>query len=364
MGLPTVGYCYDPIFLEHTLPGHPENAERLRAVMTLLREREVLSTLTALAFNPANFDELTAVHSPTYVSQVYRISEAGRGALNPDTYLTKQSFAAASMAVGASMTATDAVVKGQVQRAFALSRPPGHHAFADHGEGFCLFNNIAFAAKVALGDFAEHDMGWSPSASRAHRNSKPERVMIVDFDVHHGNGTQAFFYDDPRVLYVSVHEYGWSLYPGTGGAEEKGRGQGQGATLNVPLPPGVGDFGYARVFDEIIVPTARQFQPNLLLVSAGYDAHWRDPLAHMQVSLAGFARMMRVLCELSDELCAGKLVAVLEGGYDLHALSFGVMNTLRIMQNRMGDVEDPLGPCHDEETDIGALVTALTQPLK
>ncbi len=354
--MPSVGYLYDPIFLEHDLPGHPENAQRLRAIMTLLRERDALASLAALPFRAATFEQLTALHAPLYVSKVYAISERGRGALNPDTYLNAASFDAAAMAVGASLAAAEAVMKGVVQRAFALVRPPGHHAFADHGEGFCLFNNVAFAAKHALDDIdAVDDYAWSPSAVRNHRNARPERVMIVDFDVHHGNGTQALFYDDPRVLYASVHEYGW-MYPGTGAADERGRGSGRGATINVPLPPGAGDFGYALVFDEILVPAAQRFKPNLLLVSAGFDAHWRDPLAHMQVSLAGFARMVRVLCELSDALCGGRMVVVLEGGYDLQALSYGVLNTLRIMQGNLADVEDPLGPCPEEEAPVEELI--------
>ncbi len=353
-----VGYLYDPAFLAHDLPGHPEHAGRLRAIMDLLRERGALASLEALPFGAATFEQLTALHSPRYVSQVYAFSERGRGALNPDTYIVAESFNAAAMAVGASLAATEAVMKGKVRRAFALVRPPGHHAFADHGEGFCLFNNIAFAAKHALGDIdAEHDYAWSPSAVRNQRNTRPERVMIVDFDVHHGNGTQALFYDDPRVLYVSIHEYGW-VYPGSGAADERGKGAGRGATINVPLPPETGDFGYALVFDEILIPAARRFAPSLLLVSAGFDAHWRDPLAHMRVSLAGFARMMRVLCELSDELCGGRMVVVLEGGYDLQALSYGVLNALRIMQGNLADVEDPLGPCPAPEAPVEDLIAA------
>lgn len=357
--MPSVGYLYDPIFLDHDQPGHPERAERLRAVMQLLRERDALASVLALPFAPATFDELTAVHAPAYVSKVYAISEKGRGALNPDTYLNSASFDAAAMGVGASLAAANAVMRGDVLRAFALLRPPGHHAFADHGEGFCLFNNVVFAAKHVLGDIASaSDSTWSPSAIRNQRNARPERVMIVDFDVHHGNGTQAIFYDDPRVLYASAHEYGWGMYPGTGAAAQTGRGDGRGTTLNVPLPAGVGDLGYARVFDDVFVPAARKFKPDVMLISAGFDAHWRDPLARMNVSLGGFARMMRVLCSLSDELCGGRMLAVLEGGYDLDALSYGVLNTLRSLQGR-GDIEDPLGPCPDVETPVDALIDSL-----
>lgn len=355
----SVGYLYDPLFLEHDLPGHPENAERLRAVMRLLRGQGILRELIELPVVRATFEHLTALHAPRYVSQVYALSQSKRGALNPDTYVNAATFDAAAAAVGASLAATEAVMTGAVRRAFALVRPPGHHAFPDHGEGFCLFNNVAFAAKLALGDLTdEQDIAWSPAARRNQRHARPERVMIVDFDVHHGNGTQAFFYDDPRALYVSVHEYGW-MYPGTGRAEELGFGQARGTTINVPLPAGTGDFGYALVFDEILAPAARRFKPHLLLVSAGFDAHWRDPLAHMHVSLIGFARMMRVLCELSEALCDGRMVVVLEGGYDLDALSYGVLNALRIMQGNLADVEDPLGPCPEEDAPVEGLIETL-----
>jgi len=356
----TVGTCYDPIFLEHTLPDHPENANRLRAVMTLLNEKHALASVQSLTFSPATFEELTVVHTPAYVSRVYQMCESGRSALNPDTYLNQASFAAASMAAGASLAAADAVMKGEVARSFVLARPPGHHAFADHGEGFCLFNTIAFAVKRVLGDFEAADNGWSPAATRAQRNARPERAMIVDFDVHHGNGTQSLFYDDPRVLYVSTHEYGWPMYPGTGGANEQGAGAGKGSTINVPLPAGTGDMGYSSAFDQIIVPAARRFQPDMLFVSAGFDAHWRDPLARMLVSLTGFARMMAVLCELSDELCEGKLVTVLEGGYDYDALAYGVLNTLRIMQSDISAAEDPLGLNRSRETPVGDVIRNLS----
>lgn len=357
----TVGYCYDPIFLEHDSPGHPENAERLKAIMALLRRRNALADTPAIPFAPATFEALAHIHTPAYLSRLYAVCERGGGALNPDTYATPRTFDAASMAVGASMAAVDAVMRGEVDRAFALVRPPGHHAFADHGEGFCLFNNVAFAARHALNDLTDADMGWSPAAARNQRNARPERALIVDFDVHHGNGTQAIFYDDPRVMYFSVHEFAWPMYPGTGRADERGRHEARGSTLNVPLPSGAGDFAYARVFDEILVPAARRFRPNLILVSAGYDAHWVDPLAHMNVTLTGFVRMMKVLCDLSNALCDGRLVTILEGGYDLSALSFGVLNTLRVMQDRLGDVEDPLGPAEERETPVDDLIDTIIE---
>ncbi|MFN3705561.1 MAG: histone deacetylase [Thermoflexales bacterium] len=356
-----VGYCYDPVFLEHHIADHPENRQRLEMVLARLQHSDLWPQLRALQFTPANFETLTALHEPRYVSTVYHVAERGGGWLNPDTYVTRATFRAAAHAVGASLAAARAVSAGQVRRAFALVRPPGHHAFANHGEGFCLFNNVAFAAKCALGDLdAEPDAAWSPSAQRNHRQAQPRRVMIVDFDVHHGNGTQAIFYDDPRVLYVSVHEYGWMIYPGSGSVHERGRGEAIGTTLNVPLPPGVGDLGYARVFDELITPAALRFRPEMLLVSAGFDAHWRDPLAHMNLSLSGFARIIRVLRSLSDALCNGRMVLVLEGGYDLAALSYGVLNCFRILLGQ-DDVEDPLGPSPEQEPEVDEIVAQVSQ---
>lgn len=341
-----VGYCYDPIFLEHDSPGHPEHAGRLRAIMSLLRKKNALESLTPLSFASATFDELTSLHSPLYVSQVYAICERGGGGLNPDTYLNKHSFNAAATAVGAAMRAANAVMRNEVKRAFALVRPPGHHAYAGHGEGFCLFNNIAFATKTALGEMRESDAMWSPSAKKSHAQEMP-RAMIVDFDVHHGNGTQDIFHDDPGVLFISLHQYGY-IYPGTGHHEDVGHGAGRGATINVPMPAYASDQAYARVFEEIVAPAARRFKPSVLLVSAGFDGHWRDPLASISLSLGGFAHLCKTLCDLSDELCDGKLVAILEGGYDLEALSYGVLNMLHIMQGEYA-IEDPIGQSPDVE---------------
>lgn len=344
----SVGTLYDPLFLEHTHPGHPESAERLRAVMNLLRQERAFDDAPNLPFTPATDAQLQKVHRHDYIAQVMTIAGHGGGHLGPDTYLNDASFDAAAMAAGAGIAATQAVLRGEVQRSFALVRPPGHHAYADHGEGFCLFNNIAFAARAALApqDFGDESTPALPAL---------ERVMIVDFDVHHGNGTEAIFYDDPRALFLSSHQM--PLYPGTGYIQDVGEGAGIGATINVPLLPGAGDAAFARVLNEVIVPAARRYQPQLLLVSAGFDAHWRDPLAQLNVSLSGFANTVRGLCELSDELCAGKMVVIMEGGYDLGALSYGVLNTLRQLQGR--DVTDPLGQGGGKETDVEKILAAV-----
>ncbi|MCX6019508.1 MAG: histone deacetylase, partial [Chloroflexi bacterium] len=235
--------------------------------------------------------------------------------------------------------------------------PPGHHAFADHGEGFCLFNNVAFAAHIATDGVRSSDVMWSASARRSHAQQRP-RAMIVDFDVHHGNGTQSIFEDDPSVLFLSLHQFG-RIYPGSGGAEEMGHGAGRGATINVPMPAGAGDALYARAFDEIVAPAARRFAPDVMIVSAGFDGHWRDPLAQVQLSLHGQTHMVQSLSALSDELCGGRMVCVLEGGYDLEVLSLGVLNMVRVLRGVDDECEDPLGPAPRPESKDGRWIDAV-----
>jgi acetoin utilization deacetylase AcuC-like enzyme len=332
----TVGYLYDPLFLEHTYPGHPESDARLRAVINLLRQENAFDELTALSCIPATEADLAQVHRHDYIAEVMSIAGYGGGHLGADTYLNDASYDAAALAAGAAMCAAQAVLQGEMDRAFALVRPPGHHAFADHGEGFCIFNNIAFATKEAL--------------------KMCERVMIVDFDVHHGNGTQAIFYEDPRALFVSSHQM--PLYPGSGHLDETGKGAGRGATVNVPLLPGAGDGAFSRVLVEVITPLAQRFKPQLLLVSAGFDAHWHDPLAQLCVSLTGFAEMVSGLCQLSEEFCNGRMVCILEGGYDLPALSYGVLNTFKLLRGHE-QVEDPFGRDSSKETDMSRVMDAV-----
>lgn len=325
-----IGTFYSDKFLEHDMPGHPEHAGRLTAITTLLRHRAA-DYVQPMPFEAATHAQLCRVHRPNYVRDLERSCAFGGGLLDGgDTYTTEASFDAAALAAGACIEATRVVMRGEVKRTFALPRPPGHHAYADHAEGFCLFNNVAFAARCALDEFGL------------------ERVMIVDWDVHHGNGTESIFYDNPHVLYVSLHQYG-GIYPGTGTSNAAGWERGAGANMNIPLPEGVGDKGYMRAFNELIAPKARQFKPQLILISAGYDAHWRDPLANMRVSLPGFARMTQSMVDLSDEFCGGKLVGVLEGGYDLEVLSHGVLATLQVMAGDSPDaIEDTVGlPKHE-----------------
>lgn len=338
----TVGYLYDPLFLAHDLPGHPESAVRLSSLMKFLQNTRALEKCKPLKFEAASNEVICKVHAPRYVRALEQMSAYGGGMLNPDTYVNDATYDAAALAVGAAIHASRAVMKNEVSRAFVLARPPGHHAYPDHGEGFCLFNNVAFAAKSALGDF-----GGQKHASR---------VLILDWDVHHGNGTEACFYNDPRVAYISTHQFGAWFYPGTGHITHTGLGDGAGANMNIALPPGVGDEGYARVFNELIAPYTRRFKPDLIVISAGYDAHWRDPLAEMKVSLAGYAAWARIMRGLADELCGGRLVVILEGGYDLDVLHYGALNTFHVLLGNDGAVSDPFGAYAAHETQADEVI--------
>ncbi|HUX48481.1 MAG TPA: histone deacetylase, partial [Dehalococcoidia bacterium] len=223
---------------------------------------------------------------------------------------------------GGLLVAVEEVMKGEVNNAFALVRPPGHHAIHDRAMGFCIFNNVAIATKFALSKFSIN------------------RVLIADFDVHHGNGTQDAFYADPRVLYFSTHQY--PFYPGTGWMDETGTGEGEGTTVNFPMAAGWGDEEYLRAFNEVLVPAARRFQPRLILVSAGFDAHWADHLAMMQVSVKGFAQMVMILKELAAELCQGRLVFTLEGGYNLQVVASSIKAAFDVLLGN-SEIDDPLG---------------------
>jgi acetoin utilization deacetylase AcuC-like enzyme len=336
----TTGYVYDEVFLKHNLPGHPENRSRLEQTMALLETSGMLARLTHIPARPATREELTRVHRPAYVDQVQVISEKGGGYLDPDTYTNLHSYQAALVAAGGLVEATLAVIDGRVDNAFALVRPPGHHAMPGRGMGFCLFGNVAIAAKAA-----RLDRGL-------------DRVLIVDFDVHHGNGTQAMVEDDPAVCFISTHQYPY--YPGTGAADETGRGPGKGTVVNMPLSPGAGDQVFRQLYQRMVIPVARRFAPDLILVSAGFDAHWDDPLAGLGLSLGGYAWITQTLVSLAEELCGGRIVFTLEGGYHLGVLSYGILNTFHAL---LGDetVEDPLGPSRRPEPGVADYIASLRQ---
>jgi acetoin utilization deacetylase AcuC-like enzyme len=317
-----VGLVYDPIYLEHDTGGHPENAGRLVAIMSHLEKTGIKDKLISLPPRIASMAELEMVHDAEYISQVHRMAKSGGGWLDPDTIICPKSYEAALYAAGGLLTSIEAVWNKRVNSVFALVRPPGHHATKDRAMGFCLFNNIAVAAKFALTTLGI------------------DRILIVDFDVHHGNGTQDTFYDDPRVLYFSTHQY--PFFPGTGSAEELGRGEGEGFTVNFPMRAGWGDQEYSVIFNEVLTRIARRFLPQVILVSAGFDGHWADRLAMMQTSISGFVNMITVLKDLAQELCQGRLIFSLEGGYNQQVISLSVKATFDILLGNY-NIADPLG---------------------
>jgi acetoin utilization deacetylase AcuC-like enzyme len=316
------GLVYDPIYLKHDTGDHVENSRRLVDAMSYLKETGIKEKLTCLPPRPATVEELEMIHAPEYISYVKNKAEKGGGWLDPDTVMSPKSYEAALYAAGGLMVAVKAVMKGEVDNAFALVRPPGHHAIQDRAMGFCIFNNVAIAAKFALSKFSLN------------------RVLIADFDVHHGNGTQDAFYADPQVLYFSTHQY--PFYPGTGWIDETGTGEGEGTTVNFPMAAGWGDEEYLRAFNEVLIPVARRFQPQLILVSAGFDAHWADHLAMMKVTITGFAQMAMILKELAAELCQGRLVFTLEGGYNVRVVASSIKAVFDVMLGN-SEIDDPLG---------------------
>ena len=324
-----VGFLYDPAVLDHQPPeGHPERPARVRDTFALLESEGMLDRLTRLPVTPATRAQIERVHTPTYLDRVERIVSEGGGYLDAgDTVASTGSWKAATAAAGAAIGAVDAVMTGGMEASFALVRPPGHHAPPDRAMGFCILNHAAVAAAHAVAQY-----GLS-------------RVLLVDFDVHHGNGTQDCFYASPQVLYFSTHQS--PAYPFTGAVEETGEGTGLGYTVNVPLPPDVGEAGFLQAFDTVLRPLATRFRPEMVIVSAGYDAHWRNSRyvqgIRERLTVRGLCALSKHLQEITDAYCPGKLVGILEGGYDLEALGWGVLGTLCVW---LGDteVEDPLGP--------------------
>jgi acetoin utilization deacetylase AcuC-like enzyme len=303
-----------PEYTRHlTGPGHPERPERLAAVLAALRDEAWDPHLRRLEPEPIDLHLLASVHGDKYIAQVRALAASGGGALDPDTLVSAASYEVGLRAAGGAVAAVEEALTAS-GRAFALVRPPGHHAQPTHGMGFCLFNNAACAAVAA-------------------RSRGISRVFILDWDVHHGNGTQEIFYRRDDVLVCSLHQEHW--YPGTGAIEETGAGEGAGFTVNLPLPARTGDEGYRHAFEEVVLPLLEAWTPELLLISAGYDAHHADPLGGMRLTAPGFAALTRLV--LAGH--RGPVAAVLEGGYDLAALARSVAATLAVLAG----IEAPSG---------------------
>ena len=302
--------------------------------MQVLEQRGLLEKLIQIQPAPVPAEHLLAVHHEHYVRLVEDLAGRGGGNLDSDTYLNDRSYEVALLATGGLLNLIDAILDGRADRGFALVRPPGHHALPGRGMGFCLFNNVAVAAQYAL-----KQRGLS-------------RILIADFDLHHGNGTQEIFYATDSVMYFSTHQYPY--YPGTGHWSEIGAAAGEGFTVNVPLPAGVGDEGYERIFDEILYPIAERFRPEFILVSAGFDAHWRDPLGMMQLSATGYGCLASTLKQMADEVCNGRLAFTLEGGYDLQALAHSIAAVLEALLGQ--ETNDALGPSPRPGTPVDDII--------
>ena len=301
-----VGFVFHSAFLDHEMgPGHPESPDRLKAIRSHLQSTKTLDRLILLEPQMASKDWIAEVHTTSYIDNLEsRAPISGYTSLDPDTTMSPGTLRAAYLAAGGAIKAVDAVMTRQVDQVFCALRPPGHHAETNRAMGFCFFNNVAIAARYA----------------QKHHGLR--RVLIVDWDVHHGNGTQHTFDEDPTVLFFSTHQY--PHYPGTGHSSEIGRGEGKGLTINIPLSGGEGDEEYAEVFQNDLVPAAEAFKPELVLISAGFDAHRDDPLASMNLTEEGYGSLTRMVTDIAKRHASGRVISCLEGGYHLQGLAASV----------------------------------------
>lgn len=329
------GIVKDKRYLKHSAGHtHPESPERLAAIYEMLNNPSMAWKFMEIEPREATHKEIETIHTPSYVEFIAGTAGQRSVYLDPDTATSPESYEIARLAVGGLCNAIDSVIEGKADNAFAFVRPPGHHAEADSAAGFCIFNNVAIGAMHAI---MKHGL---------------KRILIVDWDLHHGNGTQHSFYSDPRILYFSTHQYPY--YPGTGSLQEIGQGKGEGYTINVPLRGGAGDASFVKIFRKILQPVALEFKPELVLLSAGFDTYFQDPLGSMLVTPEGFAALMRILLEIADSCCRGRLVAVLEGGYHVAGLTKSVKAVLEEMLNETHCPEEKLSSLEreaDEETD-------------
>ena len=329
----SVGIVHSERFKDHkTGEGHPESPSRMDAAKRALGAPSLAGVLTAIEPRAATREEIMLVHSDRHYDEVVATRGIEQAYLDSDTVTCPDSSDVAHLAVGAGLALVDAVMNGDVANAFALVRPPGHHAKPDKAMGFCFFNNVAVAAAY-LG-----------------RRYSLSRVLVIDFDVHHGNGTQKAFYTSPEVLYVSTHQ--WPHYPGTGAFEEVGKDEGTGFTLNLPLPAGSGDYLYVELFRRVIAPVAHEYRPEFVLVSAGYDAYAQDPLGNMALTPGGYAAITREILAIAGASCGGKSLFTLEGGYNLGGLEKCITATLEVMGGLSTEGEPK--PAKD---DVNAIVS-------
>jgi acetoin utilization deacetylase AcuC-like enzyme len=308
------GFLYHPDYLKHdTGYGHPEHSQRLVVVLEALRNSDIWGDLIQIEPTPATIDQIKYIHDSRYVEAVKQMCNKGGGYIDYDTPISAESFNVALLAVGAVLRGIDAIITGEVDNAFALVRPPGHHATPHVGMGFCIFNNVAIGARYIQ---REHNL---------------QKVLIIDWDLHHGNGTQDAFYDDPTVFYFSIHQS--PLYPGSGRADESGAKTGTGFTLNSPMRAGKRPEDYVEIFEQKLKPAAIKFQPDFILISAGFDAHRLDPLGSISMTEEGFGQLTDIACEIADATCNGKIMSALEGGYSPAGLSKSVVVHLEHLLN-------------------------------
>ena len=306
------GLVYHPDFLLHDAgAGHPERPDRLRAIIAHLDQTGLKTQLTAISARPVESEWVTRVHTPEYLAALTRAQADAPVHLDPDTRMGADSLRIALLATGGVLAAVDAVMAGEVRNAFVASRPPGHHALPDRAMGFCFINHVLVAARYVQERY------------------QLERVLIVDWDVHHGNGTAAVAATDPSLLYFSTHQYPY--YPGTGAADERGQGEARGTVVNVPLAAGAGDADLVAAFESQLVPAVDAFRPEFVLISAGFDAHRSDPLASLQVTEQGYRRLTEIVLDSAAHHAQGRVVSVLEGGYDLEALARSVAAHIQAM---------------------------------
>ncbi len=309
------GFIYHKDYLLHDAgPGHPESPARLIAILDHLTETGILSRLQQITPTPAELEWIEKVHPAEYIGYVREACSAGIPRLDMDTGICPDSFHCARLAVGGALAAADAIFTGQISNAFCAIRPPGHHAEKNRAMGFCLFNNIAVLARYLQ------------------KKYHLKKILIIDWDVHHGNGTQNTFYDDATVFYFSIHQF--PHYPGSGLISETGAGAGKNFTLNVPLPPGQDDDAYRAIFQQQLVPAAQKFQPDFVLISAGFDGHRDDPLAGMLLTETGYAELTSIAVDIAEQFCQGRIISLLEGGYNLEMLAKSVAAHLNVFLKR------------------------------